>query len=226
MKNRIIRERSDSTNGAKRLHFWSEATLFGGVRGGVSPPGLPPFPRSLYFLILGVVSCPSTSQSMLRRCLRGEPEIDHEVRDIIFLIREIKRAGDPKQRLLKGTLGALLKGNIWKNIENMKNEKMHKSVREQSSEFNNWRKWILKWFWSFWEALYFFNFWSTFLIFWPALRHQGWCQNITQRSLKLFGKTSFLTLHTFSEQFQKMSKKYILSYHIMSYNITSYNIIS
>ena len=31
-------ERSDSTNGAKRLHIWSEATLFGGVRGGGSPP--------------------------------------------------------------------------------------------------------------------------------------------------------------------------------------------
>ena len=31
-------ERSDSTNGAKRLNLWSEATLFGGVRGGGSPP--------------------------------------------------------------------------------------------------------------------------------------------------------------------------------------------
>ena len=32
------RERSDSTNGAKRLHIWSEATLFGGFGGGDSPP--------------------------------------------------------------------------------------------------------------------------------------------------------------------------------------------
>ena len=40
-------ERSDSINGAKRLHFWSEATLVGWVRRGGSPPGLPPFPHSL-----------------------------------------------------------------------------------------------------------------------------------------------------------------------------------
>ena len=32
-----LAERSDSINGAKRLHFWSEATLFGGVRGAVAP---------------------------------------------------------------------------------------------------------------------------------------------------------------------------------------------
>ena len=38
IKNRRNMERSDSTNGAKRLHLWSEATLFGGVRGGASPP--------------------------------------------------------------------------------------------------------------------------------------------------------------------------------------------
>ena len=111
---------------------------------------------------------------------------------------------------------------MWKN---MKNGKMHKSMREQSSGFYFWRKWVQIWFWSFWEALYFFDFRSTFLNFWPALRHQGWCQNIAQRSPKLFGKTSFLTLQTFLEHVRNMSKKCILTYHNMSYNIISYNSI-
>ena len=45
----FIPERSDSISGAKRLHFWSEATLVGRVRGGGSPPGLPTFPHSQFF---------------------------------------------------------------------------------------------------------------------------------------------------------------------------------
>ena len=53
-----------------------------------------------------------------------------------------------------------------------------------------------------------FWFLTNFLIFWPALRHQGWCQNIAQRSPTLFGKTSFFT-HTFLEHVRSMSKKYI-----------------
>ena len=69
-----------------------------------------------------------------------------------------------------------------------------------------------------------FWFLTNVLIFWPALRHQGWCQNIAQRSPKLFGKTSFLTLQTFLEHVQNMSKKCILSYHIMSYYMIWYHI--
>ena len=71
----------------------------------------------------------------------------------------------------------------------------------------------------------FFDFWWTFLIFWPALRHQGWCQNIAQRSPKLFGKTSFLTLQTFLEHVWNMSKKCILYHHIMSYHIIWHHMI-
>ena len=50
VKNRLIRERSDSTNGAKRLYS-------GGSGGGGSPPDLSPFPHSL--LILYDFSCPN-----------------------------------------------------------------------------------------------------------------------------------------------------------------------
>ena len=73
----------------------------------------------------------------------------------------------------------------------------------------------------------FLNFGQLFWIFWPALRHQGWCQNIAQRSPKLFGKTYFLTLETFLEHVRNMSKKCILSYHMISYDIMIwYHIIS
>ena len=70
----------------------------------------------------------------------------------------------------------------------------------------------------------FFYFWSAFLNFRPALRHEGWCQNIARRSPKLFGKTSFLTLQTFLEHVRNMSKTCIVSCLILSYDIIWYHI--
>ena len=116
-----------------------------------------------------------------------------------------------------------MKGKYTKNREN---EKMHKTMREQSSEFNNGTRRLQIWFWSFWEALYFFEKLLTFLIFRPPLRHQGWCQNIAQRSPKLFGKSWFLTLQTFFGTCPEHVKTCILSSHIMSYNMISYDILS
>ena len=43
-------ERSDSTNGAKRLHLWSEATLFGGGAVGGMPPRAIEFNNHYYTL--------------------------------------------------------------------------------------------------------------------------------------------------------------------------------
>ena len=104
---------------------------------------------------------------------------------------------------------------------------MHKSMREQSSGSYVWLMWLQIWFRSFWETLYFLIFGQLFLICWRVLRHQGWCQNIAQRSPKLLGKTSFLTLQTFFEKCPEHVQKVhlILSYHVISHDIIWYQII-
>lgn len=106
-------------------------------------------------------------------------------------------------------------------------KQMHKSMREQSSDFNNQRKWILKWLWSFWKALYFLMWSQLVFILWRALRHHA--RSMPNHSRKvpktcwknfIFGPSSSL------EHARTMSKQFILVFHNMSYNIIWYIIIT